>query len=76
MCGKEVCGICVIIGRRIQTPDIFASGYNLREEVLRWLYFPVNDPMEKNHFLTPEKGITLIDANSTSLDELLELLPD
>ena len=32
--------------------------------------------MEKDHFLTPEKGITPIDDNSTSLDELLEMLTD
>ena len=32
--------------------------------------------MDKDHFLTPEKGIASIDANSTSLDELLEMLPD
>ena len=64
------------IGRRIRTPYIYVGGYNLRKAFLRWLYFPVNDPMDKDHFLTPEKGRTSIDANSTSLDELLEMLPD
>ena len=44
------------IGRIIRTPDIDVGGYNIREEVLRWLYFPVNDPMDKDHFLNPEKG--------------------
>ena len=32
--------------------------------------------MDKDHFLTPEKVRTSTDANSTSLDELLEMLPD
>ena len=32
--------------------------------------------MDKDHFLTPEKVRTSIDANSTSLDELLQMLPD
>ena len=32
--------------------------------------------MDKDHFLTLEKVRTLIDANSTSLDELLDMLPD
>ena len=64
------------IGRLIQTLVIDVGGYNPREEVLRWLDFPVNDPMDKDHFLTPEKGITSIDAKSTSLNKLLEILPD
>ena len=64
------------IGCIIQTPYIDVGGYNNREEVLRWLDFPVNDSMDKDHFLTPEKGITSIDANSTSLNKLLEMLPD
>ena len=33
-------------------------------------------PMDKDHFLTLEKERTSIDTNSTSLDELLEMLPD
>ena len=71
LCGKEGCGIFVQIGRRIRVPDIDVGGYNLREEVLRWIDFPVNNTMEKDHFLTTEKVRTSIDANSNSLDELL-----
>ena len=59
------------IGCRIRTPDIDVGGYNLCEEVLRWLDFPINDPMEKDNFLTSEKGRTLIDAKSTSIAKLL-----
>ena len=43
---------------------------------MRWLGFLVNDPMDKYHFTTPEKCRTLIDGNFTSLDELLEMIPD
>ena len=71
LCGKEGWGICVQIGCRIRTPDIDVGGYNLREEVLRWIDFPVNNTMEKDHFLTPEKGRTSIYEKSTSLDKLL-----
>ena len=64
LCGKERCGICVRIGRIIQTSNIDVGGYNPCEELFRWIYCPVNYPMEKYHFLTLEKGRTLIDANS------------
>ena len=64
------------IGCIIRTPDIDVGGYNLRKAFLRWIYFPVNDPIDKDHFLIIEKGIILVDANSTSLNELLKMLPD
>ena len=64
------------IGRSLRTLDIDVGGYNLCEEVLSWLDFPVNNPTEKDHFLTPTEGIKYIDSRNTSLDELLEMLPD
>ena len=64
------------IGLTLRTPDIGVVGYNLREEVLRWLEFPVNNPMDKDHFLTLTEVKTYIDSNDTLLDELLEMLPD
>ena len=64
------------IGCIIRTPDIDVGGYNLRKAFLRWTDFPVNDPIDKDHFLIIKKGIILVDANSTSLNELLEMLPD
>ena len=32
--------------------------------------------MDKEHFLTTTEGRTYINSNNTSLDELLEMLPD
>ena len=43
------------IGHRILTPDIDVGGYNLREKVLRWLDFSVNDLMDTDHFLNLKK---------------------
>ena len=63
------------IGRRLRTPDIDFCGYNLHEEFLRWLEFPVNNTMYKGLFLTLIEGITYIGSNNTSLGELLEMLP-
>ena len=45
--------MCVRIDQRIRTPDIDVGGYKIRGEVLGWIDFPVNDPMDKDHFLTP-----------------------
>ena len=64
------------IGRRLITLEIDVGGYKHREEVLKWLDFPVRNPMNKYHVLTPKEGRIYIDSNSTSLDELLEMLPD
>ena len=64
------------IGRRLRTQEIDVGGYNIREEFLRWLYFPVKNPMEKYNFLTPTEERKYIDSNHTALDDLLEMLPD
>ena len=61
LCRKEGCNICVRICCRLITPDMDVGGYNLREEVLRWVDFPVNNPTEKYHLLTPTEGITYVD---------------
>ena len=47
-------------GRSLRTLDIDVGGYNLCEEVLSRLEFPVNNPTEKDHFLTPTEGRTYV----------------
>ena len=76
LCKKEGYNICVRIGRRIINPDIDLGVYNIREEVLRWIEFTVNNTMEKDHFLTPMEIITYIGSNNTSLDKILETITD
>ena len=64
------------IGCRLRTPYIDVGGYNLREEVLRWLNFYVNNPMDKYHFLTPKEGRTYIYSKNTSLGKIMEMISD
>ena len=64
-----------IVGR-LRTPEIDIGSYNICEEVFVWIDFLVKNLMEKEHFLTTIRGRTYINSNNTSLDELLEMLPD
>ena len=76
LCGKEGCNIFVRIGCTLRTPYIDVGVYNLRKDVLRQLDFPVNNPMDNDHFLTPTEVKTCIGSKNTSLGDILEIIPD
>ena len=76
LCEKEVCNICVWIDIRIRTTEIDVGVYNICEEFLRWLDFPVENPMDKYHFLTLTDARTYNDSYNISLGNILEIIPD
>ena len=48
-CGVPGCKICTYIGREVRTLDIDVGDYNLREEVLRWVEYPIIDSGDPEH---------------------------
>ena len=59
------------IGRIVRTTYMDVVGYIIRETLLTWMEFPVNNPIYKDLSLTPIEVKTYIDSDNTSISNLL-----
>lgn len=75
MCGKDGCEICARIGRTVRAPNESVGGFNIQDEVLRWMDLPVVNPSDPDHFLAAPEARAIIDKKKLSLDDLLKFLP-
>lgn len=75
LCGIENCALCRDIGRTPRTPNATVNGYNLRDEVLRFLDLPIKNPADKDHYLSPESCRKYIDERKLSFDDIKQFIP-
>ena len=68
--------MCAAVGRGIRTPDIVVVNFNLHEEVLRWMDFPIVNKNDLKHFLPPQGARKKNDNHQPSLKDLVDIIPD
>lgn len=74
VCGMDGCHICGRVGRSVLTP--FASNAEIRKEVLQWVELPVVNPIDRDHFLSPDNTICYINNDNVPFEELNNVPPD
>ena len=74
MCGNISWVLCFRLERNIIAPNVKLDGYNLREEVLRWIDLRMPNSADPSHFLSPIEDREAIDNNNFSLEKLLTYL--
>ncbi len=75
LCGAANCHLCKKIGRSVRTPNVEVKGKNLREEVLCFNSFPIEDPMNEGHYMPPANALAHIESSEISFDEMKKLIP-
>ena len=69
LCGESGCTLCPT--RTVRTPE--TGDGKLRRNVLRFLALPINDPTNKDKFLSPEEARRRVDAGMTRAEQLKSL---
>ena len=76
LCSVEGCSLCARINRSVRTPKVEVCGYNLQDEVLRWIDLPAPNPDDTNHYLSAADTRDFIDRNGVTFDALKSFIPD
>ena len=75
LCGVLNCAICGRIGRSVRTLDVVVNGMNMREEILRFNSLPIDDPADKDHYMSPAAAREYIVSNNLTLDDMKKFIP-
>eukprot|EP00957_Ditylum_brightwellii_P096653 7361394-Ditylum_brightwellii.AAC.1 len=74
LCGKDNCNICKQVGQTVRTPMTEIG--ELHDKVLQWMDLLIPNPIDKDHFLTPEDTRKYIDKKKPSFNDLIKHLPN
>ena len=76
LCGVPGCESCAGIERKVRTPEIYFSKYNLSNEVIRWDDCPIVDSSDSDHYLSPESTSDYIKHNNMTIQQIKKGIPN